>query len=99
MKKVKNNNSKISFSERKINSFKIQKNQILSKKEENKLIKKPISSNIKNNQDKIKETNIQTEMKSKINYINGNKINNIKENKVKEKKNDNNYILFIKEEK
>ena len=88
MKKVKNNNSKISFSERKINSFKIQKNQILSKKEENKLIKKPISSNIKNNQDKIKETNIQTEMKSKINYINGNKINNIKENKVKEKKND-----------
>ena len=88
MKKGKINTSKITFStDKKSNNFKAQKNQIMIKKEQNKVIKKPIPSNIKNNQNKIKETKFQTETKSKFKYNNENKNNNIKDNKIEENKN------------
>ena len=95
MRKGKINNKVSISTEKKINNPKTQKTSNASNKNtQNKIIKKPISSNSRNNQDKIKETKYQTEVKPK----NKNIINNNQKNNFKENKNENKNINLKKEE-
>ena len=80
MKKIKFNDNKQPYSSsiKNLNTIKTQKTQnYINKKDQNKLIKKPILKNTTNT-DNIKETKFQSETKTKsVNYLNYQK-NNIK---------------------
>ena len=81
MKNQKFNNKKAILSKQKpiINPKSQKEITISSKKEKNKYIQKKIIPNVKNNQDKLKETKFQTENKSKSISLNKNQKNISKE--------------------
>ena len=81
MKNQKFNNKKAILSKQKpiINTKSQKEITISSKKEKNKYIQKKIIPNVKNNQDKLKETKFQTENKSKSISLNKNQKNISKE--------------------